>query len=101
MEILIVIAVYSVVALNGFCKRDKTVELAEPSLCLTCVNSVVTRGTKNEEGIACNFAGAMRAIQFTVSSSSGFRSTATSNTLVTIEGFVRDKREAYAEVAIS
>jgi|SRR5664279_2978307 len=104
MEGWIVVGVYILVAVLGFVKRDKTSKggrATEASLCLTCVNSVVTRGTCNEEWVACNFGGAMRGVKFTVASCSGFCGVANSNKLVTIEGFVREEREVYAEVAIS
>jgi hypothetical protein len=104
MEGWIIVGIYILVAVLGFVKRDKgdkNLRATEVSLCLTCVNSVVTRGTCNEEWVACNFGGAMRAVKFTVSSCSGFCGVAASTKLVTIEGFVREEREVYAEVAIS
>ena len=104
MEGWIIVGIYILVAVLGFVKRDKANNGArdtDPSLCLTCVNSVVTRGTCNEEWVACNFGGAMRAVKFTVAACSGFCSAGNSNKLVTIEGFVREEREIYAEVAIS
>jgi len=100
----IVVGVYIFVAVLGFVNRDKgdkNVGATEVSLCLTCVNSVVTRGTCDEEWVACNYGGAMRAVKFTVCSCSGFSEVGNTNKLVTIEGFVREEREVYAEVAIS
>jgi len=103
MEGWMAIGVYILVAVLGFVKRDKgdkNIRATEASLCLTCVNSVVTRGTCNEEWVACNFGGAMRAVKFTVCSCSGFCDLRSSNKLVTIQGFVREEGEVYAEVAI-
>ena len=85
----------------GFTRRDRTVDGREVSLCLTCTNAVVTRGTRGQEWIACNFGGAMRAVKFTVCSCAGYRGTSVSEKLVTIEGFAREKHRVYEEVAIS
>jgi hypothetical protein len=101
MEALVLVGIFVLVGLLGFVKRDRTIDGAEVSLCLTCASSVVTRGTRNEEWIACNYGGAMRAVKFTVSSCSGFSGVGSTNRLVTIEGFVREEREVYAEAAIS
>jgi hypothetical protein len=43
----------------------------------------------------------MRAVKFTVCSCSGYCAATNSNKLAIIEGFVRNEREVYAEVAIS
>ena len=85
----------------GFTRRDRTVDGREVSLCLTCTNAVVTRGTRGQEWIACNFGGAMRAVKFTVCSCTGYRATSVSEKLVTIEGSALEKRGVYEEVAIS
>ncbi len=74
---------------------------AEESLCLICVNAVVTRGQRGKVMVACNFAGAMRPVKFTVCQCSGFCVKAGPAKLVKIEGFVREEREVYTEVAIS
>ena len=74
-EVWIVVGVYIFVAVLRFVNRDKgdkNMRATEVSLCLTCVNSVVTRGTCDEEWVACNYGGAMRAVKFTVRSCSGF-----------------------------
>ena len=71
------------------------------SLCLTCANAVVTRGTRGQELFACNYGGAMRAVKFTVCSCTGYRATSGSEKLVTIAGLARDQRTVYEEVAIS
>ena len=92
MELAAAVIVYTIVAAIGFRRRDRTVHSREVSLCLTCTNAVVTHGTRGQEWIACNFGGAMRAVKFTVCSCTGF---------VTIEGFAREKRGVYEEVAIS
>jgi hypothetical protein len=96
------VAVYAVIAFIRFAvARNKSAGGKEVSLCLACINSVVTRGTLNEEWIACNYGGAMRAVKFTVCSCSGYRTPVSTKKLVTIEGFVREEREVYPEVAIS
>jgi hypothetical protein len=43
----------------------------------------------------------MGAVKFTVCSCTGYRATSGSEKLVTIEGFARDQRSVYEEVAIS
>ena len=101
MEAFALIIVYAIIAAIGFMKRDTTVSGVEASLCLTCSNAVVTRGTRGQEWIACNFGGAMRPVKFTVCSCTGFRATSGPERFVTIEGFARDAREVYEEVAIS
>ena len=101
MEFAAAVILYAIVAAFGFARRDRTVHGVEVSLCLTCVNAVVTRGTQGQEWIACNFGGAMRAVKFTVCSCSGHRSTSGRERLVTIEGFARENRGVYEEVAIS
>jgi hypothetical protein len=80
--------------------RHRTVAGAETSLCLTCVNAVITRGTRGEEWVVCNYGGAMRPVKFTVCSCTGYCGTPSTSKLVKIEGFARDKREVYVEVAI-
>ena len=45
------------VAAIAFRWRDRTVDDSETSLCLTCVNAVVTRGTRGEDWVARNGAG--------------------------------------------
>jgi hypothetical protein len=89
------------VAAIGFTRRDRTVDARKVSLCLTCTNAVVTRGTRGQEWIACSFGGAMRAVKFTVCWCTRYRATSVSAKLVTIEGFAREKRGVYEEVAIS
>jgi len=101
MEGLLIVAIYALVAVLGFVKRYKSAGGTEASLCLTCVNSVVTRGTRHEEWVVCNYGGAMRAVKFTVCSCSGYCTSANTTKLVTIEGFVREEPEVYAEIAIS
>ena len=101
MEFALVVLVYAIVAAIGFARRDRTIDGAEVSLCLTCVNAVVTRGTRCEEWMACNYGGAMRAVKFTVCSCTGFHPASSTDKIVTITGFARDKREVYEEVAIS
>ena len=101
METLIIVFVWAVIAALRFAVRSRPVERNQESLCLTCVNAVVTRGTNGKTLIACNFAGAMRPVKFTVCQCTGFCVKAGPATVVKIEGFVRDEREVYAEIAIS
>ena len=101
MELAAVVIVYAIVAAIGFAKRDRTLVRAEESLCLTCPNAVVSRGSRGQEWVACNLGGAMRAVKFTVCSCTGYRATSGPERLVTIEGFAREKRGVYEEVAIS
>ena len=101
METLIIIFVWAVIAALRFAARSRPVERSQESLCLICVNAVVTRGTNGKCLIACNFAGAMRPVKFTVCQCTGFCASAVPAKLVKIEGFVRDEREVNTEVAIS
>jgi hypothetical protein len=101
MELLIAAGIYALIALISFACRDRTVTGVQVSLCLTCVNAVVTRGTRGEESIACNYAGAMRPVKFTVCECTGYSGREGRCKLVTIEGFARESREVYAEVTIS
>ena len=101
MELAAVVIVYAIVAAIGFAKRDSTPVRAEESLCLTCSNAVVTRGTRGQEWVACNLGGAMRPVKFIVCSCTAYGATSAREKLVTIEGFAREKRGVYEEVAIS
>ena len=101
MEGWFMVAIYVLVAVLSFVKRYKSAGSTGASLCLTCVNSVVTRGTRNEEWVVCNYGGAMRAVKFTVCSCSGYCTSANTKKPVTIEGFVREEPEVYAEITIS
>jgi hypothetical protein len=51
MEFAAAVIVYTIVAAIGFTRRDRTVDGREVSLCLTCTNAVVTRGTR--PGVDC------------------------------------------------
>lgn len=70
------------------------------SLCLVCTNAVVTHGRRGQLMVACNLQGAMRPVKFAVCQCTGFCVTRQESKLVTIEGFVPDKRQVYEEVAI-
>ncbi|HZD31127.1 MAG TPA: hypothetical protein VE779_05640 [Candidatus Angelobacter sp.] len=83
------------------CLMRKERASAEQSLCLTCVHAVVTRGTRGQKWVACNLAAALRPVKFTVCECTGHCLPSGSARLVTIEGFVPEKREVYAEVAIT
>ena len=101
MEFAIVVFVYAIVAAIGFARRDRTIDGVEVSLCLTCANAVVTRGARCEGWVACNYGGAMRAVKFTVCSCTGYHAASGTDKIVKIEGFAREGREVYEEVAIS
>ena len=101
MEFAVAVLVYAIVGAIGFARRDRTIDGVEVSLCLTCANAVVTRGTRCEEWVACNYGGAMRAVKFTVCSCTGYHAASGTDKIVTIRGFAREGREVYEEVAIS
>lgn len=101
MEGIVVAVVYIVIFVAiPVVKRLRARPKAE-SLCLACVNAVVTRGAYGKVMIACNVAAAMRPVKFTVYECTAFCTQAPPAKLVTIEGFVHNEREVYAEVAIS
>ena len=101
MESLIIILVYAVVAAIAYRMRDRSVDGTTVSLCLTCVNAMITRGTDGEERIACTYGGVLRPVTFTVCDCTGYCSNRNASKLVKIEGFVRDGGVLYAEVRIS
>ena len=101
MESLIIILVYAVVAAIAYGMRDRSVDGTTVSLCLTCVNAMVTRGTGGQERVACTCGGGLRKLEFTVCECTCYRSTQSTCSLVRIEGFAGDKHEVYEEVAIS
>ena len=101
MESLIIILVYAVVAAIAYRMRDRSVDGTTVSLCLTCVNAMITRGTDGEERIACTYGGVLRPVTFTVCDCTGYCSNRNASKLVKIEGFVRDEGVVYAEVRIS
>jgi hypothetical protein len=101
MESLVIIAIYAIVAAIGFVRRDCRVDGTDGSLCLTCVNAMISRGTRAEERIACTYGGGLRAVDFTVCECTGYCSSRNTSKLVKIEGFTREEREVYVEVAIS
>ena len=101
MESLIIVLVYAAVAAIAYGRRDRSVDGTTVSLCLTCVNAMITRGTGGEERIACTYGGVLRAVTFTVCDCTGYCNSRNTSKLVRIEGFVRDEGEVYAEVAIS
>ena len=101
MELLIAAFIYALIALIGFARRDRNLTGTQVSLCLTCANAVVTRGVRGPQWVACNYGGAMRPVKFTVCECTGYSPRGEGGKLVTIEGFARESREVYAEVAIS
>jgi hypothetical protein len=101
MESPIIILVYAVVAAIAYGTRDRSVDSTTVSLCLTCVNAMITRGTSGEKRIACTYGGVLRPVTFTVCECTGYCSNRNASKLVKIEGFVRDEGEVYAEVRIS
>ena len=100
MEFLVVWFVWSAIWIAARMAR-KVCAVEEETLCLACANAVVTRGVGGQKLVACNFGGAMRAVKFAVCECTGFCARGGSAKLVTIEGFAPDKREVYAEVAIT
>ena len=72
----------------------------EETLCLTCVNAVVTRGTRGQKWVACNLSGNLRPVKFAVCECTAFCMPNRGPQLVTIEGFAPRPREVYAEIAI-
>ncbi len=100
MESIVIVLVYAIVAALGYAWRDRSIDGSNVSLCLTCVNSVVTRGS-GQELAACNLGGGLRPIGFSVCECSGFSSRLVTITPVRIEGFIRKESEVYAEIRIS
>lgn len=100
MEALVIVSVCGLVAAIAYRWRDRTVDGTGTSLCLTCVNAVITQGTRGEEWVVCSYGGAMRPVKFTVCACTGHCGTRSTTKLVTIEGFARDAQEVYEEVAI-
>jgi hypothetical protein len=100
MEALICLVFWLVVIAGAMLRARLNPRIANESLCLACVNAVVTRGTYGKAMVACSFGGAMRPVKFTVCQCTGFCVKAGPAKLVTIEGFVRNEREVYTEVAI-
>lgn len=100
MELLVFAFVSIVVAILGYSMNDRTVDGTEVSLCLTCVNAVITRGSRSEGKIACNYAGVLRSISFTVCECTAYCGAARASKVVRIEGFVREENEVYEEIAI-
>lgn len=100
MEAFVIVLVYAIVAAIAYRRRDRAVDGAEASLCLTCVHAMVTRGTGGQEWVACTYGGGVRRVGFTGCECTCYRSTQSTGGLVRIEGFAREAREVYAEVAI-
>ena len=101
MESLVIVLIFAIVAAIGFIRRDRSLDGAEVSLCLTCVNAMITRGTRGEERIACTYGGTLRPVMFTVCECTEHCSNRNTPRLVKIEGFAREGREVHEEVAIS
>ncbi len=101
MESIVIVLAYAIVAAIGYAWRDRSIDGSNVSLCLTCVNAVVTRGSGGQELIACNLGGGLRPIVFVVCECSGFSSRLVTITPVRIEGFIREESEVYAEIRIS
>jgi hypothetical protein len=100
MEALICLVFWMTVIAGAILRSRLNRRDAAESLCLACVNAVVTRGAHGKVMVACNVAGAMRPVKFAVCQCTAFCVKAGPAKLVTIEGFVRNEREVYAEVAI-
>jgi len=73
-----------------------------PCLSLTCAKAMVTRGAGDKVMVTCNFAGAMRGMNFTVLECTGFLVEGSNSKLVKlvkIEGFAPDKHEVHAMIS--
>ena len=101
MEAVFNVLFWVAVVLIAVVRKRMTAGVEMESLCLTCVNAVVTRGKRGKVMVACNFAGAMRPVKFTVCECTGYFVPGSTSKLVKIEGFAPDQRKVYAEVAIS
>lgn len=101
MEAIFLFAIYAVIFVAIPVVKRWRARPGEVSVCLACLNSVVTRGGNGKVMVACNLAGAMRPVKFTVYDCTAFCIQPAPAKLVTIEGFVRNEREVYAPVAIS
>ena len=102
MGVLILIVAYLIGLAASEVLQRKSNCGAQESLCLTCANAVVTRGTRGQEWITCNYGGGLRPVKFAVCECTCYRNTqSASGNLVRIEGFARDQHEVYEEVAIS
>src|SRR5271156_5457672 len=99
MESLVVAFILAMVAAIGYVGRDRSRDGVEVSLCLTCVNAMITRGARGEERIACTYGGALRPVLFTVCECTEHCSNRNTGRLVKIEGFTPEEREVYVEVA--
>ena len=100
MEVLICMVFWVLVIAGAMVRGRWRPRVAMETLCLTCVNSVVTRGQSGKAMIACRLGGVMRPVKFTVCQCTGFCGVAVPVKLVKIEGFVREEREVYAEVEV-
>ena len=102
MEFLFpVIAIFITVLRIVLRKRETMVTIMRAgTLCRTCVNSHVVKGSGGKELISCTFGGALRAIKFEVSECTGFSNRLVTITPVRVEGFVRNSNEVYVEVRI-
>ena len=72
MEALICLVFWGVVIAGAVLRGQLALRIASESLCLACVNAVVTRGVGGKVLVACNFGGAMRPVKFTVCQCTGF-----------------------------
>jgi hypothetical protein len=72
MESLAIIFVYAIVVAIGYAGRDRSIDGTETSLCLTCVNAMIIRGTRGQRRIACTFGGALLPVKFTVCECTGY-----------------------------
>lgn len=100
MAALLIIVLYEIAAAIGHRWCKPTIDGPVASLCLTCVNAVVTRGTRGQERLACAYGGGLRPVEFTVCECTALCGTRSATKLVAIQGFVREAREVYEEVAI-
>src|ERR1017187_5948396 len=98
MEFLFaIVSILVAVVQTALRKRQTMVTIMSAgTLCRTCVNSHVVKGSGGKELISCTFGGTLRAIKFEVSECTGFSNRLVTITPVRVEGFVRNSNEVYA-----
>jgi hypothetical protein len=95
MELLVSVVRYAIVAAIRYTAHERSVTCEEASLCLTCVQAMVTRGGRARQR------GAPWGVDFFVRECTRHRTTESAPSLVRIEGFACERREVYAEIARS
>ena len=103
MEFLIPVITILITVLRIVLRKRETMVtlMRKGTLCRTCVNAHMVRGSSEKELISCTFGGALRPIKFEVRECTGFSSRLVTIAPVRIKGFVREENEVYAEVRIT